>query len=64
MKFHLQLPTANVVTGTGPGWVRVGQVEHRDNLILLPDAVIEGWAPHGFDALVGRHARMARQACG
>ena len=51
MKFHLQLPTSNVVTGTGPGWVRVGQVEHRANMILLPDAVIEGWAPHGFDAL-------------
>jgi uncharacterized protein len=51
MKFHLQTPTANVVTGTGPGWVRVGQVEHRENLILLPDAVIAGWAPHGFDAL-------------
>ena len=51
MKFHLQTPTANVVTGTGPGWVRIGQVEHRANLILLPDAVIDGWAPNGFDAL-------------
>ena len=24
MKFHLQTPAANVVTGCGPGWVRVG----------------------------------------
>ena len=51
MKFHLQAPTVNVVTATGPGWVRVGQAEHRANVVLLPDAVIEGWAPNGFDAL-------------
>ena len=51
MKFHLQKPTANVVTGTGPGWVRVGQVEYRANIVLLPDAVVADWAPNGFDAL-------------
>jgi uncharacterized protein len=51
MKFHLQAPTSNVVTGTGPGWVRVGQTEYRGNLVLLPDAVVPDWAPDGFDAL-------------
>lgn len=51
MKFHLQTPASNVVTGTGPGWVRVGQTEYRENLVLLPDAVIAGWAPNGFAAL-------------
>jgi uncharacterized protein len=51
VKFHLQTPTSNVVTGTGPGWVRVGQTEFRGNIILLPDAVIEGFAPNGFAAL-------------
>ena len=51
MKFHLQAPTSNVVTGSGPGWVRVGQTEYRSNVILLPDAVVEGWAPDGFAAL-------------
>ena len=51
MKFHLQQPTANVVTGTGPGWVRVGQTEYRDSIVLLPDAVVQGWAPNGFDDL-------------
>jgi uncharacterized protein len=51
MKFHLQAPATNVVTASGPGWVRVGQTEHRGNLVLLPDAVIEGWAPAGFAAL-------------
>jgi uncharacterized protein len=51
MKFHLQTPTSNLVTGSGPGWVRIGQDEYRDNLLLLPDAVVPGWAPGGFDAL-------------
>lgn len=51
MKFHLQSANAHIVTGSGPGWVRVGQVEYRTNIVLLPDAVIEGWAPRGFRAL-------------
>jgi uncharacterized protein len=54
MKFHLQAPSANVVTGSGPGWVRVGATEYRHNIVLLPDAVIEGWAPQGFAALTER----------
>ena len=51
MKLHLQAPAANIVTGSGPGWVRVGQTEYRANILLLPDAVIEGWAPQGIAAL-------------
>ena len=51
MKFHLQSPSANVVTGSGPGWVRVGAIEYRENVVLLPDDVVAGWAPDGFDAL-------------
>lgn len=51
MKFHLQAPTLNVVTGTGQGWVRVGATEYRDNVVLLPDSVVPGWAPQGLDAL-------------
>jgi uncharacterized protein len=51
MKFHLQSPTSNVVTGCGPGWVRVGTQEYRENLVLTPDAVSPGFAPQGFDAL-------------
>lgn len=51
MKFHLQAPTSNVVTGTGPGWVRVGQTEYRGNIVLLPDTVVQGFAPNGFAAL-------------
>lgn len=51
MKFHLQTPTANVVTGCGPGWIRVGTQEYRNNLVLTPEAVVPGFAPAGFDAL-------------
>jgi uncharacterized protein len=51
MKFHLQAPASNVITGSGDGWVRVGAREYRENVVLLADNVITGWAPHGFDAL-------------
>lgn len=51
MKFHLAAPTGNVVTGLGPGWVRVGATEYRENLVLTPGSVQTGWAAGGFDAL-------------
>ncbi len=52
MKFHLSRATGNVVTGTGPGWVRVGTIEYRENLVLTPTETRAGWASGGFDALV------------
>jgi len=51
MKLHLQTPGANIVTGAGVGWVRVGAAEYRENIVLLPDTIVKGWAPSGFDAL-------------
>lgn len=51
MKFHVSAPTGNVVTGHGPGWLRVGATLYRENLVLTPDAVAVGWAPGGFDGL-------------
>ncbi len=51
MQFHLATTSGNVVTGHGPGWVRVGAQEYRASLVLTPDAVSTGWAPEGFDAL-------------
>jgi uncharacterized protein len=51
MKFHLATATGNVVTAHGPGWVRVGATEYRENVVLTPDAVVTGFAPGGFDAL-------------
>jgi uncharacterized protein len=51
MKFHLQTPAPNLVTACGPGWVRVGADEYRENLVLTPGHVSPGFAPSGFDAL-------------
>ena len=52
MKFHVFAPAGIVVTGHGPGWVRIGTTEYRENLVLTPDAIATGWAPGGFEALV------------
>jgi len=54
MKLHLQTPAANVVTGCGAGWIRVGADEYRENIVLLPDTIVKGWAPAGFEALAER----------
>src|SRR5512141_1808722 len=51
MKFHLSQPTGNVVTGLGAGWVRIGTQEYRAPIVLSAEAVVEGFAPGGFDAL-------------
>ena len=51
MKFHLQTPASNIVTGSGPGWVRIGSDEYRESIVLSADAVVRGFAPQGFDAL-------------
>jgi uncharacterized protein len=51
MKFHLQAPAANVIAALGADWIRIGETEYRQNLIVTPDAVATGWAPAGFGAL-------------
>jgi uncharacterized protein len=51
VKFHLQTPSASLVTGLGDGWIKVGVTEYRDNCVLGPDGVQTGFAPEGFDAL-------------
>ena len=54
VKFHLATAKGNVVTGLGPGWVRIGATEYRENLVLTPEAVVAGFAPSGFEGLVDR----------
>ena len=54
MKFHLQAPTSNLVTGTGDGWLRVGTQEYRENVVLTPETGTPGFAAAGFDALTER----------
>ena len=51
MKFHLQTPSSSIVAALGPGWIRIGTTEYRNNIVLTPDAVIDGWAPAGFARL-------------
>lgn len=53
MKFHLNSAEGNVFTGHGPGFVRLGVVEYRENVVVTPEKIITGWAPNGFDTLVG-----------
>ena len=54
MKFHLSRPEGNMVTGTGPGWVRVGVDEHRASFVMTADSLETGWADGGFEALSER----------
>lgn len=51
MKFHLSSATGNVFTEHGAGYVRLGTVEYRDNIVVTPERVVSGWAGAGFDAL-------------
>jgi len=51
VKFHLSTSTGNTVTGLGPGWVRIGATEYRDNLVLTSETIITGWAASGFEGL-------------
>ena len=51
MKLQLASSEGNFITGSGPGWVRIGTQEYRENLILTADAIERGWAAAGFDAL-------------
>ena len=50
MKFHLSTPNGNVITGLGPGWVRVGTQEYRTASCSRRTPSPNGRAA-GFDAL-------------
>src|SRR6266498_571079 len=51
MKFHLSTTQGNVFTGHGEGFIRLGIVEYRENILVTPEQIITGWARGGFDAL-------------
>jgi uncharacterized protein len=51
MKFHLTTGAGNVFTGYGLGFVRIGVLEYRENVLVTPEEIITGWAAGGFDAL-------------
>jgi len=52
LKFHLSNAEGNAFTGHGPGFVRLGIIEFRENIVVTPEKIVTGWAPNGFDALV------------
>ncbi len=63
MKFHLSTAEGNVFTGHGAGFIRLGVVEYRDNVLVTRDRIITGWAPGGFAALTeGDFAALAALA--
>ena len=51
MRLQLASAQGNYITGSGPGWVRIGTQEYRENLLLTPDVIQTGWAPRGVDTL-------------
>lgn len=51
VKLQLASTTGNVVTGAGPGWLRVGAVDYHENLLLTPGTLVGGWAAGGFAGL-------------
>jgi uncharacterized protein len=51
MKLQLASAQGNYITGSGPGWVRIGTQEYRENLVLTSDVIRTGWAAQGWDAL-------------
>ncbi len=51
MKLQLASSEGNFITGSGPGWVRIGTQEFRENLVLTANLIQSGWAPAGIDSL-------------
>jgi len=51
MKFHLSTGSGNVFTGYGEGYVRLGVVEYRENVVVTPETIITSWGAGGFDTL-------------
>lgn len=51
MRLELASSEGNFITGSGPGWVRIGTREFRENLVVTSDAIQSGWAPQGVNAL-------------
>jgi uncharacterized protein len=63
MKFHLDSGEGNVFTGHGRGYVRLGVVEYRDNILVTPERIVQGWAAGGFEQLTeGDFAALAALA--
>ena len=51
MKFHLSAGEGNVITGVGPGWIRIGIREYRENVAMTAEKIAPDWTRGGFDEL-------------
>ncbi len=52
MKIEIaQTDGQNTVTAYGDGYVSVNAVRHSDNLVVLPDRLIERWTQASFETL-------------
>lgn len=45
-------PGRKRITAYGQSHVEIDHQRHEENLVLLPDRIVGGWATRGFDALV------------
>src|SRR5262249_48695478 len=51
MKFHLTQTSSNLFKAHGPGFVQVNDERFEENVLVLADQVVPGWAPAGFAGL-------------
>jgi uncharacterized protein len=52
MKLHQDLTAGiNLITGYGTDHVLINKERHDGNLVVLPERLVEGWAPGGFAGL-------------
>ena len=53
MKLQLdQTAGINLITGYGTDHVLINKERHDGNVVILPERLVEGWAPGGFAGLV------------
>ena len=51
MKFHLTQTSSNLFKAHGPGFVQVNEGRFEQNVLVLADQIVPGWAPAGFAGL-------------
>jgi len=60
MKLHLTRPEGNnLITGYGPGWVKINETRHTASLILMPGQLIPDWPVQDFSMLAAEHFQAA-----
>ena len=56
MKLQLTQPEDKyLITGHGPGYVKINDSRHLSSLIIMPDQIIEGWPVSAASTLTPEH---------